>query len=68
MPTRQPLWCVAELKDGQWHPIPPTFEYVADAEERMKELQEKEEYQGKTLSVQQASYPVDPRKPRRRRR
>jgi hypothetical protein len=67
MPTRQPLWCVAELKDGQWHPIPPTFEYVADAEERMKELQEKEEYQG-TLAVHQASYPVDPRKPQRRRR
>jgi hypothetical protein len=66
MPSRQPYWCVAELKDGQWHPISPPFEYVADAEERKDELLKKEEYRGKTLHVRQASYPVDPRKSPRR--
>jgi hypothetical protein len=68
MSSRQPKWCVMQLKDGQWHPISPLFKYVADAEERKNKLLKKEEYQGKTLHVRQASYPVDPRKPPRRRR
>jgi hypothetical protein len=46
----------------------PAFEYLADAEQRIQELLEKEEYQGKNLAVRQASYPVDPRKPARRRK
>jgi hypothetical protein len=68
MPSREPRWCVMELQDGQWHPIPPVFDNVAEAEERKDKLLKKEEYQGKTLGVRQASYPVDPRKPPRRKR
>jgi hypothetical protein len=67
---RKPVyWCVAEIsKDGKINPISPSFEYVVDAEERMDELLKTEKYKGKNLQVVEASYPVDPRKPPRRRK
>jgi hypothetical protein len=68
MTRRQHYWAVYELRDGQWHPIPPAFEHVAEAEELRKELLKIEKYRGKELHVRQASYPVDPRKPPRKRR
>ncbi len=69
MPSRSPYWCVAEIsKDGKINPISPAFESVADAEERRNELLAKEEHKGKNLQLTKASYPVDPRKPARRRK
>ncbi len=41
---------------------------VADADERRNELLAKEEHRGKNLQVTKAPYPVDPRKPPRRRK
>lgn len=68
MPSRKPYWCVAEIfKDGKIYPIPPTFEYVVDAEKRMNELLKTGKYEGKNLQVVEARYPIDPGKPPRRR-
>jgi hypothetical protein len=66
MPSRQPKWCVEELKEGQWHPISRAFDSMAEAEACKDDLLKKEKYQGKNLHVRQARYPVDPRKPRPR--
>jgi hypothetical protein len=41
---------------------------MVDAEKRREELLAKEEHKGKNLEVIEASYPVDPRKPPRRRK
>jgi hypothetical protein len=69
MSSRKPHWCVAEIsKDGNINPISPAFEYEDDAEERRKHLLVKEEHKGKNLQVVEASYPVDPHKPRRKSR
>lgn len=69
MTSRQPYWCVAEIsKDGKINPISPHFEFEADAEERKNKLLKTEKYRDKNLHVTKASYPVDPRKPTRRRR
>jgi hypothetical protein len=48
---RKPYWCANELKRGQWHSIPLAFEYLANAEEHMNELLEKEKYRGESLAV-----------------
>jgi hypothetical protein len=68
MPSRKPVWCVSELKDGQWHPVAGPFDFVQDAEERKEELEKEEKFRGKNLQVLEATYPVDSRKPPRRRR
>jgi hypothetical protein len=69
MPSRQPYWCVAEIsKDGKINPISPHFESEADAAERKNKLLGTEKYRSKNLYVIKASYPVDPRKPPRRRK
>ena len=62
MPSRQPYWCVVEVKDGKRYPISRAYEYVADTEERKDELLKKEEYRNKNLQVIEASHPVDPRR------
>jgi hypothetical protein len=69
MPSRSPYWCVAEIsKDGKVNSISPAYEYAAEAEKRRNELLAKKEQGGKNPQVTKAPYPVDPRKPPRRRR
>ena len=69
MTPRQPRWCVAEISnEGTINHISPAFENVDEAEERKAKLVQEEKYQGKNLQVVKASYPVDPRKPSRRRK
>lgn len=65
---KQAYWCVVEIRDGKRHPISKAFEHVVDAEERKNKLLETEEYKDNNLQVIEASYPVDPRKPPRRRK
>ncbi len=71
MVRKAPLWCVMELKEGQWHPIGVgggPFKFYEDAKECKEKLENEEKFKGKTLQVREASPPVDPRKQRRRRR
>jgi hypothetical protein len=67
MPSRKPRWAVYELRDDKFNPVSHSYEDVGEAEEKLEELRGKKEFQGKRLFVRTASYPVDPRKPVRRR-